>query len=119
MKRLSSEKEDKESLEENYVPRHTAQVVTISSVDDGILNESHRPMIFMFSPQCEGPMSYQTMLGDEVVHADQNSSKSERANMNGTVLVTGYWTLILKAIRPCTSVRVWLKVWLHETSHSP
>ena len=38
MKRLNSEKEDKESLEENYVPRHTTQVVTISSVDDGILN---------------------------------------------------------------------------------
>ena len=102
MKRLSSEKEDKESMEGKYVPRHTAQVVTISSVDDGILNERHRPMIFMFSPQCEDPMSYQTMLGDEVVHADQNSSKSERASMNGT----GYRALILKEIRPCASVRV-------------
>ena len=64
-------------------------------MDDGILNERHRSMIFMFSPQYEGPMSYQTMLGDEVVHADQNSSKSERASMNGTdylwyVLVTGH-----------------------------
>ena len=84
MKRLSSEKEDKESMEGNYVPRHAAQVVTISSVDDSILNERHRPMIFMFSPQCEGPMNYQTMLGDKVVHADQNSSKSERASINGT-----------------------------------
>ena len=30
MKRLSLEKEDKESMEGTYVPRHTAQVVIIS-----------------------------------------------------------------------------------------
>ena len=50
-------------------------------------------MIFMFPPQYEGPMSYQTMLGDEVVHADQNSSKSETANMNGTDYLW-YWLLV-------------------------
>ena len=56
-------------------------------------------------------MNYQTMLGDKVVHADQNSSKSERASMNGTgylwywllMVRTGYGALILKVIRPCTS----------------
>ena len=62
----------------NSVPNHTAQVVTISSMDDTFNEElSDRPMILVFSPQCEDPMNYQTMAEDQVVHTGQDSSESE------------------------------------------
>ena len=70
MKKLSTVRENKGSVEGKYAPRQIAQVVTVSSVDDGIFSEElrHRSMIFVFPPQCEGPMSYQTMAEDQVVH---------------------------------------------------
>ena len=70
----------------NYVPKRTTQVFTISSVDNGILIEQlrHRSMIFVFPPQCEGPMSYQTMAEDQAVHTGQDSSESERESTNST-----------------------------------
>ena len=80
MKKLSRVRENKGSVESKYAPRQIAQVVTVSLVDDGIFNEElrHRPMIFVFPPQCEGPMSYQTMAEDQVVHTGQDSCESER-----------------------------------------
>ena len=46
---------------------------------DDIFNKElrHRPMILVFSPQCEDPMNYQTMAEDQVVHTGQDSSESE------------------------------------------
>ena len=46
---------------------------------DDTFNEelSDRPMILVFSPQCEDPMNYQTMAEDQVVHTGQDSSESE------------------------------------------
>ena len=38
-------------------------------------------MICVFPPQCEGPMSYQTMAEDQVVHSGQDNSESERDNI--------------------------------------
>ena len=90
MEKSSPEKEDKESIASNYVPKHTPQVVIISSMDDGIFSEQlrHRSMICVFPPQCEGPMSYQTMAEDQVVHTGQDNSESERdiysENSNGS-----------------------------------
>ena len=79
-------RENKGSVESKYAPREIAQVVTISSVDDGIFNEElrHRSMIIMFAPQCEGPMSYQTMAEDQVVHTGQDSYESERESKSST-----------------------------------
>ena len=90
MEKSSPEKEDKESIQSNYVPKHTPQVVIISSMVDGIFNEQlrHRSMICMFPPQCEGPVSYQTMAEDQVAHTGQDNSESERdtysENSNGS-----------------------------------
>ena len=63
--------------------QNTIQVFTsvnFSSMDDGIFIEEsrHRSMICVFPPQCEGPMSYQTMAEDQVVHTGQDSSEAER-----------------------------------------
>ena len=91
MKKSSPEKEDKESIASNDILKNiaTAQVVAsvkFSLVDDGIVNEEirHRSMIFAFPPQCEGPMSYQTIADDQVVHTDQDSSESERDSKSST-----------------------------------
>ena len=57
-------------------------------MDDGNFNEElrHRSMIIVFPPQCEGPMSYQTMAEDQVVHTSQDSSEfdSDSRNSNGS-----------------------------------
>ena len=91
MKKSSLKKEDKESIASNDISKNiaTAQVVTsvkFSSMNDGIFNEelSHRSMICVFPPQCEGPMSYQTMTDDQVVHTGQDSSESERDSKSST-----------------------------------
>ena len=89
MKNFSPGKEHKVSMESNHVPKRTTQVVTgakLSSMDDGTLSEQlrHRSMICVFPPQCEGPMSYQTMAEDQVVHTGQDNSESERDNINST-----------------------------------
>ena len=88
MKKLSTVRENKGPVEINYAPRHYAQAVTIGSMDDGIFNNQlrYRSMICVFPPQCEGPMSYQTMAEDQVVHTGQDSSdssESERDSENG------------------------------------
>ena len=90
MKKFSPGKEYRESMESNLVPKHTTQVVTsekFSSMDDGIFSEQlrHRSMIIVFPSQCEGPMSYQTMAEDQIVHTGQDNSESdhERDNING------------------------------------
>ena len=83
MKKYSQEKDNKEYMANNYVPKRTTQVVTSSnSMDDDIFNEElrHRPMVFVFPPQCEGPMSYQTTAEDQVVHTGQDNSESETDN---------------------------------------
>ena len=91
MKKSSSEKEDKESIASNDISKNiaTTQVVTsvkFSSMDDGIFNEElrHRSMIIVFPPQCEGPVSYQTMTDNQVVHTGQDSSESERDSKSST-----------------------------------
>ena len=63
----------------------TAQVATLSSMDN-IVSEglSDRPMIIMFSPQCEDPMDYQIMAEDQVEHTGQDSSESEGDSKNNT-----------------------------------
>ena len=85
MKKLSLEKGAKEFMESTSVPKHTTQVVTISSMDD-IVSEvlRHRPMILVFSPQCEDPMDYQIMAEDQVEHTGQDSSASEGDSKNST-----------------------------------
>ena len=77
MKKFITEKENKESVESNYVSKHITQVFTISSMDDGNFTEElrHRPMLIVFPPQCEGPMSHQTMAEDQVVHTGEDSSE--------------------------------------------
>ena len=88
MKKSSLKKEDKESIASNDISKNIATMtqvvasVKFSSMDDGIFNEKlrHRSMIIVFVPQCEGPMSYQTMAEDQVVHTGQDSSESEREN---------------------------------------
>ena len=59
MKKFITEKENKESVESNYVSKRITQVFTISSMNDGIFNEElrHKSMIIVFPPQCEGPMT--------------------------------------------------------------
>ena len=89
MKKFSTEKEHKVSMESNHVPKCTTQVVTsvkFSSMNDGNFNEQsrHRSMICVFPPQCEGPMSYQTMAEDQVVHTGQDRSESEIDSINST-----------------------------------
>ena len=85
---MSTEEEDNKSVQSNYVPKYTAQVFTSMncSMGDGIFNKElqHRSMISMFPPQCEGPMSYQTMAEDQVVHTGQHSCESERDSENST-----------------------------------
>ena len=85
MKKLSTVRENKGSVESKYAPRQIAQVVTVSSVND-IFNEElrHRSLISVFPPQCEGPISYQTMPEDQVVHTGQDNSESERDSKNST-----------------------------------
>ena len=53
-------------------------------MDDGTFNEElrYRSMICVFPPQCEGPMSYQTMAEDQVVHTGQDSSEFDSNNRN-------------------------------------
>ena len=88
----SLEKEDKESIASNDISKNiaTAQVVTsvnISSMNDGIFTEElrYRSMIFVFLPQCaEGPVSYQTIAEDQVVHTGQDSSEYERDSKSNT-----------------------------------
>ena len=75
-------------METDYVSKLISQVFTISSMDDDTFSEQlrHRSMICVFPPQCEGPMSYQTMAEDQVVHTGQDSSdssESERDSKNG------------------------------------
>ena len=87
MNEFSPGKEHKVSMESNHVPKRTTQVVTsakFSSMDNDTFNEQlrNRSMICVFPPQCEGPMSYQTMAEDQVVHTGQDSSESERDNIN-------------------------------------
>ena len=88
MKKFITEKENKESVESNYVSKHITQIFTISSMDDGNFNEElrHRSIICVFPLQCEGPMSHQTMAEDQVVHTGQDSSEfdSDSRNSNGS-----------------------------------
>ena len=89
MKEFSTGKEHKVSMESNRVPKRTTQVITsakFSLMDDDTFNEElrNRSMICVFPPQCEGPMYYQTMAEDQVVHTGQDSSESERDNINST-----------------------------------
>ena len=84
----NKEKENKKSVESNYVSKHITQVFTISSMDDGNFNEElrHRSIIIVFPLQCEGPMGYQTMAEDQVVHTVQGNSEfdSDSRNSNGS-----------------------------------
>ena len=89
MNEFSTGKEHKVLMESNHVPKHTTQVVTsakLSSMDNGTFSEQlrHRSMICVFPPQCEGPMSYQTMAEDQVVHTGLDNSESERYNIKST-----------------------------------
>ena len=89
MKKFSTGKEHRESMESNHVPKCTTQVVTsakFSSMNDGTFSDQlrHRSMICVFPPQCEGPMSHQTMAEDQVVHTVQDNSESQRGNVNST-----------------------------------
>ena len=91
MKKFSTGKEYRESVESNHVPKCTTQVVTsakFSSMDDGTFSEQlrHKSMIIVFPPQCECPMRYQTMAEDQVVHTSQESSEfdSDSRNSNGS-----------------------------------
>ena len=89
MKKFSPGEEHKVSMESNHVPKRTTQVVTsakFSSMNDNTFSEQlrHRSMICVFPPQCEDPMSYQTMEEDQVLHTGEDSSESERDNINST-----------------------------------
>ena len=87
--------------------KYNAQVftsVSFSSMDDDIFNEElrHRSMIIVFPPQCEGPMSYQTMAEDQVVHTGQDSSESERDSKSST----GCEQLKVSSVCVCVCMRV-------------
>ena len=89
MKKFSPGEEHKVSMESNHVPKRSTQVVTsvkFSSMDDGTFSDQlrYRSMICVFPPQCEGPMSYQTMAEDRAVHTGQDNSESERDSINST-----------------------------------
>ena len=84
MKKFITKKENKESVESNYVSKHITQVFTISSMDGGDFNEElrHKSMIIVFPLQCEGPMSYQTLAEDQVVQTGQDSSEFDSDSRN-------------------------------------